>query len=378
MEGASTHPFALLENGCHSRHRDVTALSMTRPSPLASASKLTLVALLLALPLACSKGAPTDGAEAGSAAKAITIYSGRAEPLVAPVLERFQKETGITVKVRYGDTAALTALLLEERERSPAVLFFAQDAGALGALESKDLLAPLPADLLVRVGPAYRAPSGQWVGISGRVRTLVYNTDKVKPEELPGSILELADEKWAGRVGWAPTNGSFQAFVTGVRLLHGDELAGEWLMAMNKYGAKDYPKNGAIVQAVGAGEIDVGLVNHYYLHRALAEDPGFPARNHYAAPKDAGALVNVSGLALLRHAEGPEREAAVKLASYLLSPEAQSYFAKETFEYPLARDVSGPEGLPALETLRPPELDLGKLSDLEGTLTLLRKTKVLP
>lgn len=340
---------------------------------------------LLVLPLACAKSddatpAPADqaNAAASSTAKEITVYSGRAEPLAAPALERFQKQTGIKVKVRYGDTAALTALLLEEKERSPAALFFAQDAGALGALEASGLTAALPDDVLSRVPPAYRSPNGQWVGVSGRVRTLVYNTQKLKPEELPASVLELSDEKWKGRVGWAPTNGSFQAFVTGLRLLHGDAKAEEWLVAMKQNEPKDFPKNGAIVQAVGAGTIDVGLVNHYYLHRALAEDPAFPAKNHYAAAGDAGALVNVAGLALLKRADGGEREAALQLARYLLSPDAQGYFAKETFEYPLAEGASSPEGVPALSTLKPPALDLGKLSDLEGTLSLLRKTRVLP
>lgn len=358
---------------------------MHMPSLRRPASWLSLLALTPLL-VACAKGedaaAPAKEATAADGApapaKEITVYSGRAEPLVAPVLERFQKETGITVKVRYGDTAALTALLLEEKDRSPAALFFAQDAGALGALEASALTAALPDDVLSRVAPSYRSPKGQWVGVSGRVRTLVYNTEKLKPEDLPGSILELTDAKWKGRVGWAPTNGSFQAFVTGLRLLHGDAKAEEWLVGMKKNEPKDYPKNGAIVQAVGAGEIELGLVNHYYLHRALAEDASFPAKNHYAAAGDAGGLVNVAGLALLQRAAGPEREAALKLIRYLLAPEAQSYFAKETFEYPLAQGATTPEGVPALSTLKPPALDLGGLSDLEGTLALLRKTKALP
>lgn len=359
---------------------------MTRVRFLRPSSFVALVGALLALPLACSKASQPDGspkaegvaAESAKAAKEITVYSGRAEPLVGPLLERFQKETGIVVKVRYGDTAALASLLLEEKERSPAALFFAQDGGGLGAVEAAGLTAQLPDELTALVPAAYRSPSGHWVGTSGRVRTLVYNSEKLKPEDLPGSILELTDEKWKGRIGWAPTNASFQAFVTGLRLLHGDDKAEAWLVAMKKNAPKEFPRNGPIVQAVAAGEIDVGLVNHYYLHRFLAEDPRFPARNHYATAGDAGALVNVAGLALLKRAEGAEREAALQLARYLLAPEAQRYFAAQTFEYPLVEGTAGPEGVPPLSTLKPPALDLGKLADLQGTLSLLRKTQVLP
>lgn len=352
----------------------------SRVLPLCSLLTLALfsVGCSDAKPAATSSDQASAAAEPAAPVTEIIVYSGRAEPLVAGVLERFEKETGIRAKVRYGDTAALASLLLEEKERSPAAVFFAQDAGALGALEASQLTATLPDDVLARVAPSYRSPKGQWVGVSGRVRTLVYNTDKVKTEDLPGSLLELTNEKWKGRVGWAPTNGSFQAFVTGLRLLHGEDKAEEWLVAMKKNEPKEYPKNGAIVQAVGAGEVDVGLVNHYYLHRTLAEDATFPAKNHYAAPGDAGALVNVAGLAVLARAEGAERDAALKLVRYLLSTEAQSYFAKETFEYPLAEGASPPLGVPALSTLKPPALDLGALSDLEGTLVLLRKAKALP
>jgi iron(III) transport system substrate-binding protein len=334
-----------------------------------------LAALLLVLACAALGACKAEG---GAATREFVVYSGRAEPLVGPAIESFQRETGIRVRVRYGDTAALAALLLEERGRSPAAVFIAQDAGGLGAVESAGLLAALPSEVLQRVPASYRSPQGRWVGVSGRVRTLVYSTERVRPEELPGSVLALTEERWRGRVGWAPTNGSFQAFVTGLRLLHGDQKAEAWLRAMRANQPKDYPKNGAIVQAVGAGDIDVGLVNHYYLHRALDENPAFVAANHYAAAGDVGALMNVAGAGVLVRAQGSEREAAIALVRHLLAPEAQAYFAREAYEYPLAEGAQAPAGVPPLTTLRPPPIDLGALSDLEGTLALLRETGVLP
>src|SRR5690606_26622021 len=194
-------------------------------------------------------------------AQTITVYSGRSEALVGPALEKFQQETGARLRVRYGETAELAALLLEERDRTPASVFFAQDAGALGALARESRLATLPDPVLTRVDPRFRSPRGEWVGVTGRARTLDYNTGKLTEAELPASVLELTDPKWRGRIGWAPTNGSFQAFVTAMRVQLGEDRAEKWLRDILANKPQEYPKNSEIVRAVGAGEVDVGLVN---------------------------------------------------------------------------------------------------------------------
>ncbi|MEE9276925.1 MAG: iron ABC transporter substrate-binding protein, partial [Dehalococcoidia bacterium] len=306
----------------------------------------------------------------------ITVYSGRSENLIGPLIGQFEKATGIDVRVRYADTAALAAQLLEEGSRSPADVFLAQDAGALGAVEAAALFSVLPQDLLGRVDSAFQSSTGAWVGVSGRARVLVYSTDRLSESELPTSIFDLTESRWRGRVGWAPTNGSFQAFVTAMREVYGEQRTADWLRGMLANDVQEYPKNTPIVRAVGDGEIDLGLVNHYYLFRFLAEDPDFPAANFYTDPGGAGALINVAGAALLKSADNTA--AALRFIAYLLEEEAQQYFAAETNEYPLAAAVEPAAELPALETLDPPSLKLTSLSDLEGTLELLREVGALP
>ena len=320
------------------------------------------------------------GGQAGAAARQdrgpVVLYSGRLEALVGPILEEFERSTGIDVEVRYGDTAELAATLLEEGNRSPADVFFAQDAGALGAVASAGLLEVLPQRLLERVEPRFRSPAGQWVGVSGRARVVAYSTERVRPEELPDSILGFTDPRWKGRIGWPPTNGSFQAFVTALRHTAGEEAARRWLLDIKANGARSYRNNVAIVQAIATGEIDVGFVNHYYLYRFLAErGPSFPVRNYHTRAGDAGAMVNVAGVGLLKSSR--HREAALALIDFLLSRRAQEYFARETFEYPLVAGVPVHQDLPPLSSIRTPNIDLGSLADLEATLDLLWETGVL-
>ena len=313
----------------------------------------------------------------GGGGDSLTVYSGRSQELIGPILDRFAEQSGIEVKVKYAGTAELAATLLEEGDRSPADVYIAQDAGALGAVEAAGLFARLDDAVLDRVSPTFRSPAGRWVGLSGRARTIVYNTEQVDPAELPQSILDFTDPRWKGRIGWAPTNGSFQAFVTAVRLTHGDDVARQWLQGMKANDPVEYPKNTPIVAAVGAGEIAVGFVNHYYLHRFLAEEgEGFKARNFYTAPGDVGTLINVAGAGIIESSHA--KDAANQLLLFLLGREAQRYFTEATYEYPLVDGVEANADLRSIAELEPVQLDLGRLADLEGTLKLLRETGVLP
>jgi iron(III) transport system substrate-binding protein len=301
----------------------------------------------------------------------LTIYSGRADTLVAPILERFTEETGIAVDVRYGDTAELAALLLEEGDRSPADVFFAQDAGALGAVSEAGLFTMLAREALERVEERFRDPDGTWVGVSGRARTAAYTTQD--PDlVMPDSILDFTDPAWSGRIGWVPSNASFQAFVTALRVTQGEDAARAWLEGIIANQPVEYDGNAAAVEGVAAGEVDVAFVNHYYLMRLLTEHgEDYPVANRFFPAGDLGSLVNVAGVGQLATSDQPE--AAAALVDFLLGPEAQSYFSESTYEYPLIDGVDADPRLPAIESLESPQIDLGDLADLQGTVALLRE-----
>jgi iron(III) transport system substrate-binding protein len=307
----------------------------------------------------------------------LTIYSGRTEELVQPLLEQFSDETGVKIRVRYGETAELAATILEEGDNSPADVFFAQDAGALGAIDAEGRLQPLDQAILDRVPAGFRADDGDWVGISGRARVVAYNSDRLDEGDLPDSIDAFTADEWEGRIGWVPTNGSFQAFVTAYRLLKGDEAARAWLEGIKENDPEEFPNNAAAVEGVARGDVDVAFVNHYYLFRFLAEQgDGFEARNHFMGGGDPGALINVAGAGIIAGSDSTDD--AARFLEFMLSEEAQRYFADETYEYPLAAGVEANETLPPLSELEPPQIDLSALSDLEGTQRLLRDTGVIP
>jgi iron(III) transport system substrate-binding protein len=340
-----------------------------------------MLALGFASPLTARAQFATPHAEADaiseSGAGDFTLYSGRNETLVGPLVEQYANENDVVIDVRFGGTGELAATILEEGENTPASLFFAQDAGALGLLADEGRFQPLPAELLDRVDPRFRDPEGRWVGVTGRARVLAFNIDAFAADDLPASVRNLTDPAWAGRIGWAPENASFQAFITAFRLLDGDDAVQEWLEAMIANETVNFgDSNSAIVQAIGNGEIDAGLVNHYYLYAVGREAGGeFPVANHFFEAGDPGSLINVAGVGLIEGAEASD--AALAFAAYLLSDEGQTYFATETFEYPLVEGVTAPEGLVPLSELGHPDIDLGDLADLRGTLDLLAAVGLL-
>jgi iron(III) transport system substrate-binding protein len=338
---------------------------------------LTAIAgLFAALALgACGGGGATDTAGGGDEAD-LVVYSGRIADLAGPVVEMFEQESGLDVDVRYGDTAALAATVLEEGDNSPADVFFSQDAGALGALQQERRLTELPKAILDRVPPEFRSRAGDWVGVSARARILAYNPDAVEQSELPDSILDLAEPEWRGRVGWAPTNGSLQAQLTAMRLREGDEAVGGWIEAMLANDVQEYPDNTTIRDAVANGEIDVGLINHYYVAQAVAEQGSdYPVEIHYLPASDPGSLVNVAGAGVLASSQRPD--AAEQFVDFLLSKPAQEYFADGTKEYPLVRGVEADPSLRPLAEIEQPDIDLSEIDDLEGTLELMRQRGAL-
>ena len=304
----------------------------------------------------------------------VTVYSGRNAALIGPILERFEADTGIAVEVRYGTTSEMAATLLEEAENTPADLFISQDAAALGALSSAGMLRAPDPEILARVSDRFRSSNDDWVGISGRARVVVYNTGQIAPDELPQSLWDVGEPKYKGRFGVAPGNGSFQAHMAAVRAVEGPERLADWLAAVVENEAQTYSNNSSIVNAVLAGEIDWGLVNHYYLWRAKSEDPEAPGANFFMPRGDVSGFINVAGAGLLS-----DSATAARLLDYLLSPDAQTYFAAETYEYPLIEGVSASVDLMPLDEMPTPDINFAEVSSsLVPSLEAISASGLLP
>ena len=315
------------------------------------------VASIVAIGLAGTACGGDDG-------DSVTLYSGRSEELIEPIIDRFTEETGIDVEIRYGDSAELALLIDEESsaDRVEADVYISQSPGAMGFID--DDLAQLPDSTLDLVDVGTRDDDGRWVGLSGRQRVVVYNTDLVDPATLPDSIFDLVtDGQFEGEIGVAGGNGSFQDFVTAMRFTEGEDGAEQFLADLSALDPVPYAGNSAIVTAVGRGEVQVGLVNHYYNFRALDENPDTPSANHVFADGDPGATLIVTAAAIV---DGSEQvDEATELIDFLLSTEGQTYFAEETFEYPLVPGVETAGNVPPIEFGDVGSIDL---EELEGGL----------
>ena len=306
----------------------------------------------------------------------LVIYSGRSESLVEPIIEQFEEVTGINVAVKYGSTGEIAATILEEGQNSPADVFFAQDPGGLGEVANAGMFETLPTGITEKVPTWARSPESQWVGISGRGRVVVYNTDNLTEDQIPTSMEDFTKPEWKDRIGWAPTNGSFQAMVTAMRVVWGEDKTREWLLGIQANEPKVYPKNTPTVAAAAAGEVDVGFVNHYYLHRFLAEQgEDFPARNYHVTGGGPGGIVLVAGGGILKTAENKDN--AERFFNFMLSRVVQQYFSGQTYEYPLVDGVNTNRILTPLEEINNPDIDMASLDDLAGTQTLLRDLGIL-
>ena len=344
---------------------------------LAPALALSLAATALA---ACAGTGSTAVPATGSAptesstsrTQPVTVYSGRSESLVKPLLERLEQQLGIAIQVRYGDSSELAAQILEEGERTNADLFFSQDAGALGAVAAAGLLQPLEPAVVGRVTPGFADRERRWIATSARARVVAYHPAKAPEAAAFTTIDAVLDPKYRGAVGFAPTNASFHSFVTALRVAKGEEGAKTWLMTFKANAPKAYDKNTAVLDGVDRGEVALGLINHYYWHAKVAEKgaANVTAKIRFLGSDDPGALVNVAGVGVLKGSG--EADDARRLLQALLSKESQQFFADTTAEYPVVPGVTGTvHALPALDSLTVANIDLNKLDSLKQTLALL-------
>ena len=304
--------------------------------------------------------------------KVLTIYSGRSALLVEPLLQKFAEKKGIELKLRFDkSTEKLANRLAMEGAKSPADLFFAQAVGYLTLLGDKGLIEPLEKRLLERVPAQHRSQSGHWVGTSGRLRVMVYSPDRVK--DLPKSLSDLADPRFKGRVGWAPGNASLHAHIAALRQHWGQEKTTAWLKAMKANEPVVYPKNSPQVRAVSSGEIDIGWVNHYYLHKLRAQDPKLKASNANFEAGDAGNLVMLAGVGIPKASQN--KELAKQLIEFLLSDEGQNSFAQKAYEYPARDGIKlHPDVAPLGDALV--KVPQAAQTDLAGSISLLRALSI--
>ena len=319
------------------------------------------------------RGAPggTPMAEMPPLEGELTVYSGRGEFLVGELVSYIDGlYDGLDLTVRYGGSTDLVNQIANEGEGSPADVFYSVNAGSLGALADEGRTQALPDDVTGKVREEFRTE--QWVGTSGRARTVPYNTESVSEDGLPDDVMAYPEE-FEGDLGWAPTYGSAQAFITAMRLLEGEEATREWLEAMVERGAATYPDEFRTCQEIADGEIDAAFTNHYYIQRVLDGNPEAPIATSFTEG-DAGAVFNVAGAAVVDTAS--DADLASNFVRHLLSAEAQDYFARSTFEYPLIPDVEPIGNLPSIDELDVPDIDLTQLSNLEPTIDLMRDAGV--
>ncbi|HWD10033.1 MAG TPA: extracellular solute-binding protein [Actinomycetota bacterium] len=334
---------------------------MTGPNRLSSRAILLALALLLA---ACGSARSGDAP--------LVLYSGQHPQTVSALVAAFTNATGIKVSVRSDDEGTLANQILQESKRSPADLFYTENSPPLEALAEHGLLAPVDASTLAAVPSRYSSDTGDWVGVSARAASFVYNTSKLAGAGAPSSVLDLAQPGWKGKLGLAPTESDFQPLVTAVARLDGTAAATAWLTGL-KANAQIYPDNESLVAAINNGQVAAGVINSYYWYR-LRDEVG-AAGMHSAlapfAPGDPGNLVDVSGAAVL--ASSRERAAAQKFLAFLVGPQGQQIIAtSESYEYPIGSGITTAKVTVPLSALRPPSVSVADLGDGSAALSLLQ------
>lgn len=347
--------------------------------PTSQAKRLLAALLVLAAVVLAGCGFSTEDNGGGSnepETEGITLYSGRIPAAIGPAVDMYEAAADRDVQVRFAETADLAATLVEEGDASPADVFFAQEPGAIAAVAEAGLLTKLPQNILDKVEPRFRDPEGRWVGVTGRARVMAYNQDAVEESELPPSPFGLTDPKWKDRVGWSPASSSMQEYVTALRAKYGDDRTRQWLGEMVDNGAVSFPDNVTIRDAIAKGEIDVGLINHYYVAQAVAEEgPDYPVAVYFP-PGGLGSLMLLTSVGVLESSDRTDE--AFAFVRSLLGPESQAFFTSSSKEYPLAKGVEPDPSLSVpIGKIPVSDSSLVDLKELQGTIELMKEAGAL-
>lgn len=334
---------------------------------------LGVVSGMLAAVTACGSA----GADAQN--NGLVLYNGQHEQTTQALVNAFEKQTGISVTIRNGDEDTLAEQIMQEGSRSPADLFFTENSPALMKLSGQHLLAGVDAATLAAVPAKTSSPAGNWVGVSARVSGLVYNTSALKPSQLPTSVMDLASPKWAGKIGIAPGETDFQPIITSIADTYGKAAALTWLKAVKaNAGSHNYPDNETLTSEVNSGQVEMGLINHYYWYRMKAQlgASGLHSALHFFASGDPGYILNVSGAGIL--ASSKHQPQAQKFLAFLVSAAGQRIIAQtDSWEFPLRPGIAARPGLPPLSSLHPDPADtIARLGDGSEALQLLQEAQL--
>jgi iron(III) transport system substrate-binding protein len=328
-------------------------------------SSATVMATLTVTALLAGCGSSDDSGSSGGASSdsgPLTLYNAQHDDLITAMVDGFTQQTGIEVELRSGDDAELANQIVAEGEASPADVFVTENSPSIDLVSEAGLLAPVEESTLAQVPSRYSPADGSWVGFAARSTVFAYNSGKLTEAQLPASLLDLADPAWKGRFGIAPGGADFQAIVSAVLALRGEDATRTWLAGL-KENAQVYQGNTAVMTAVNQGELEAGVIYHYYWYkdRAEAGDNSSNVELHYFGNQDPGAFVSVSGAGVIASSDQPGE--AQQLVAYLTSADGQRRSAESTaLEYAVGNDVPSDEALPPLEGLQAPEVDPGTLN----------------
>lgn len=316
-----------------------------------------------------------SGAAGGSIkGQTITLYNGQHEQTTDALVKAFEKQTGVNVKVRNDDEDVLAQQMQTEGANSPADVFFTENTPPLARLDEKGLLSPVDAATFNAVPSQYSAGNHNWIGVSARVSVMVYNTNDLKPADLPKSVLDLADPKWKGKLDISPGETDFQPIVTSIAADKGDAAAVQWLQAIKaNAGAHQDPDNETLVDNVNKGITQIGVINHYYWYRLKDEDGASGTHSAIArfAPGDDGYLLDVSGAGVLKSSK--HQAAAQAFVKFLVSKAGEQVLtSSDSWEYPIGSGVTNP-ALPPLSQDKPKQFSLDEIGDGNKAVTLLQQ-----
>ena len=338
---------------------------------LAAASTAILAALVLA---GCAQGTGSGGG-----AGTLTVYSGQHVQTTQALVAAFERESGISVSLRSDDEDVLADQIVTEGSHSPADVFYTENSPPLQYLASKGLLAPVDPSTLAATPSRFNSPDGTWVGVSARVSVMVYNTSQLTPAELPKSVMELADPKWAGRIGISGGETDFQPIVTSIARTYGEAAALRWLEAVKaNAGGHAYPSAEAVTGGVNSGQVALGVINQYYWYRERAQvgPGGLHSAIAYFAPHDVGYVVNVSGAGILRSSQ--HQKAAQRFLAFLTSVQGQEILAhSDSYEYPIASGVTTARLETPFGMLEPNGITIAELGTGAEAIKLLQEAQLL-